>query len=104
MAGRAGEHEEMPDKVTVAKTPVTEKNQAGGVGDATGKEPENRFQRYGHDERPNYDEDNPAHAEIKNQGELLRADADSKLNDHADNGEHPDQHEHGPTQSAPERP
>ena len=37
MAGRTGEHEQMPDKMTVADALIPEKDDAGGVGNAAGE-------------------------------------------------------------------
>jgi hypothetical protein len=103
MASRAREHEEMPDKMAVANAAISEEQQAGGVSNPAGEKPDHRFQRDRQSERANHNKDEPAHPEIKNEGQLLQPHAGPKFYDHADDREQPDEHEHGPAQSPAER-
>src|SRR5688500_16478989 len=69
MAGRAGQDKKVPDKVVVADVLVDEKENARGVGDASGKKPENGVWRHRLHERPQGDQDQPAHPEVKSERE-----------------------------------
>ena len=40
MAARTGQHEQMPNEMTVAQALVDEKEHTSGIGDATGYQPE----------------------------------------------------------------
>ena len=103
MAGGAGKHEQVPDKVTVANAAVPEEQQAGRVGDAAGKKPDHCFQGNGQDERTDDDENDPAHPKIKNERQFFQPDAGPEFYDHADDSKHPNQQEHGPAPRTAER-
>src|SRR5688572_31183137 len=65
MAGRAGQDKKVPDKVVVADVLIDEKENARRVGYASGKKPEDGFGRNRLHERPQGDQHQPAHPEIK---------------------------------------
>lgn len=65
MAGRAGEHKEMPHEMIVADPLVHKKDGARGIGYPSGEEPDHGLQRDGLHKGPICDQNQPAHAEIE---------------------------------------
>ena len=103
MAGGAGEDEQVPGKMAIAKPLVREKNQTRGVGDAAGEEPDHSGRRNRQDELTEGEQDQPAHSEIQKKGQLFPANAGAQFERHADKSEEPDESEDCPTESTAHR-
>src|SRR4051812_33516634 len=96
MAGCARKNEQMPDKMAVPDSFIGEEKQARSVSDATCEQPNHRFEWHSHNNRPDDDQDDPAHTEVKNQRQLLQPDTGSEFYDNTNDGEEPDQPKHRP--------
>ncbi len=86
----------MPNKMRVAHPLVDEKQNAGGVGNPTGDQPEQRAGRQVRDQWPNNSYSRPAHRQIEKQTKSAMTQRTAgRFNDDSENREQPDGAENG---------
>src|SRR3954453_175277 len=104
MAARAGEDEQMPDKMRIAHAFPRIEQHACRISDSTSDKPEHHGKRNGQRKRPDKNESEPAHSQIKSHRKFLVAlSAACCLDQYAKGRQCPDKPQHRPTPNSSKR-